>query len=115
MTRSKHFIFASFTSRAAAFVFAFGLLLVIPAEAATTSTLTFGLQAALNNILSFLQGPVMITVISIVMIASVAGIMIKSQRGESVSKLAIPLVAGLALLNVGSIMDALGLTATAVM
>ena len=57
----------------------------------------------------------MFTIISLAIIVAIVGMVVKSQRGESFGKLAIPVVGGLALLNIGSILDPLGITAGALM
>lgn len=91
--------------------------LATPAFAGTSSgsSISFGLQDALNEVLNFLQGPIVFTVISIAIILGVMGIIVKASRGQSVSTLGVPVVGGLALLNIESILDPLGITVGSIM
>jgi len=107
---SNRFILAAYSSLALFFLASPAL-----AGSGATSTIDFGLNAALTEILNFIQGPIMFTIISLAIIVAIVGMVVKSQRGESFGKLAIPVVGGLALLNIGSILDPLGITAGALM
>lgn len=107
---SRRFTRAAYSSLALLFLASPAL-----AGAGTTSTINFGLNDALNEILNFIQGPIMFTIISLAIIVAIVGMVVRSQRGESFGKLAIPVVGGLALLNIGSILDPLGITAGALM
>jgi len=108
----------AYTRKVATFLFALAVMGYTQAAVAGTSSgssIQFGLQDALNEILAFIQGPIVFTIISIAIIGGIMMMVVKSQRGESVSKLAVPVIGGLALLNIDTILEPLGITASAIM
>jgi uncharacterized membrane protein len=87
-------------------------LVAIPQVAlATGAGVDLGLKAGIKGVRKFLTGPIATITATVAMIAVLAGIIMRSQRGESIGGLAAIGAALLLVLNVETILDLIGATA----
>lgn len=88
------------------------LTLVVPNIALATGTgPDLGLQSALIQIRKFLTGPVVTAAATVAMVGVLYGIIIRSQRGESISSLAAIACALILITNIQELMDLIGASA----
>jgi type IV secretory pathway VirB2 component (pilin) len=72
-----------------------------------------GIDSALQNIIDYLTGPVAISVGTIAMIGILVGVLVRSQRGESIGGLAAAAASLLVILNIDSMIKLISASASA--
>lgn len=92
------------------------LSLLVPHPTFATGTgPDLGLQSALIQVRKFLTGPVVTAAATVAMVGVLYGIIIRSQRGESISSLAAIACALILITNIQELMDLIGASAGASM